>query len=78
MPERLKKFDICSKISENLRIILTLFHVFEDFDGYNVLFVTFDGNVYGFGQNSFGCCGLGHNCVVIEPQVIPELCDKNI
>ena len=78
MPERLKKFDICSKISENLRIILTLFHVFDDIKGYNVLFATFDGNVYGLGQNSFGCCGLGHNSIVNEPQVIPELCDKNI
>ena len=78
MPESLKKFDICSKISENLRIILTLFHVFDDFDGYNVLFATFDGKVYGFGQNSLGCCGLGHNCVVNEPQLIPELHNKNI
>src|SRR6202012_1297762 len=46
--------------------------------GLNVLFITRDDNVYGFGQNSFGCCGLGHNNVVNEPQVIPELCHKNI
>jgi alpha-tubulin suppressor-like RCC1 family protein len=42
------------------------------------LFITSDDKVYGFGQNSFGCCGLGHNSVVNEPQVIPELCHKNI
>ena len=54
------------------------FHIFDDEKGLNVLFITSDDNVYGFGQNSFGCCGLGHNSVVNEPQVIPELCHKNI
>ena len=42
------------------------------------MFITSDDKVYGFGQNSFGCCGLGHNSVANEPQVIPELCHKNI
>ena len=28
--------------------------------------------------NSSGCLGLGHNSVVEEPKLIPELCDKNV
>ena len=37
-----------------------------------------DDKVFGFGSNFSGCCGLGHNSVVKEPQIIPELCHKNI
>ena len=54
------------------------FHIFDDQKGYNVLFITSDDKVFGFGSNCFGCCGLGHNSVVNEPQIIPELCHKNI
>ena len=43
-----------------------------------LLFITSDDKVFGFGSNCFGCCGLGHNSVVNEPQIIPELCHKNI
>ena len=42
------------------------------------MFITSDDKVFGFGSNCFGCCGLGHNSVVNEPQIIPELCHKNI
>ena len=54
------------------------FHIFDDINGYNALFITSDDKVFGFGSNCFGCCGLGHNSVVNEPQIIPELCHKNI
>ena len=59
-------------------IKIKIFHVFDDEKGYNVLFITSDDKVFGFGSNCFGCCGLGHNSVVNEPQIIPELCHKNI
>ena len=72
------KFKICSNISEELKIEIKIFHVFDDMEGYNVLFITRDDKVFGFGSNSEGCCGLGHNSVVNEPQIIPELCHKNI
>src|ERR1700721_1489607 len=71
-------FEICSKIEQKLKKIVKAFHVFDDYKGLNVLFITSDDKVYGLGQNNFGCCGLGHNSVVNEPQVIPELCHKNI
>src|ERR1700692_410388 len=74
----LDHFKICSKIEPKLKKIVKAFHVFDDKNGLNVLFITSDDNVYGFGQNYCGCCGLGHNSVVNEPQVIPELCHKNI
>ena len=74
----LDQFKICSKIEPSLKKVLKTFHVFDDIKGLNVLFITSDDEVYDFGQNYFGCCGLGHNSVVNEPQVIPELCHKNI
>ena len=74
----LDHFEICSKIVPKLKKVVKAFHVFDDDEGLNVLFITSDDKVYGFGQNTFGCCGLGHNRVVNEPQVIPELCHKNI
>ena len=57
---------------------IKIFHVFSDEKGYNVLFITSDDKVFGFGSNCFGCCGLGHNSVVNEPQIIQELSHKNI
>ena len=74
----LDHFKICSKIEPKLKKIVKAFHVFDDKNGLNVLFITSDDNVYGFGQNRFGCCGFGHNYVVNEPQVIPELCHKSV
>ena len=57
---------------------IKIIHVFNDNNGKNILFITSDDKVFGFGSNGFGCCGLGHNSVVNEPQIIPELCHKNI
>ena len=63
------------KIKRDIRI----FHVFNDWiEKQNVLFIRSNDKVFGFGFNYFGCCGLGHNSVVNEPQIIPELCHKNI
>ena len=72
------EFILCSNISEDMKITIKIFHVFDDLNGYNVLFITSDDKVFGFGSNCCGCCGLGHNSVVNEPQIIPELCHKNI
>ena len=78
MSELLNRFSIFEKISEEIKNKIKLFHVFDDIKGQNVLFITSDDKVFGFGSNYFGCCGLGHNSVVNEPQIIPELCHKNI
>ena len=78
MSDLLKRFKIFSKISEEIKQGIKLFHVFDDKNGLNVLFITSDDKVFGFGSNHSGCCGLGHNSVVNEPQIIPELCHKNI
>ena len=74
----LDHFEICSKIEPKFKKSVKALHVFDDYKGLNVLFITSDDKIYGFGQNSLGCCGLGHNSVINEPQVIPELCHKNI
>ena len=74
----IEEFNLCSNISEEVITEIKILHVFDDEKGYNVLFITSDDKVFGFGSNCFGCCGLGHNSVVNEPQIIPELCHKNI
>ncbi len=48
----LDHFKICSKIEPKLKKIVKAFHVFDDEKGLNVLFITSDDKVYGFGQNS--------------------------
>ena len=73
----LKPFYIADKISIP-RSFIKFFHVFRDNFGYNILFITNDDNVYGLGDNYFGCCGLGHNDRVGEPQLIIELCYSNV
>ena len=74
----LNNFEIFNKINKEQKLVIDKFHVFDDEKGYNVLLITSDDKVFGFGSNCFGCCGLGHNSVVNEPQIIPELCNKNI
>jgi alpha-tubulin suppressor-like RCC1 family protein len=34
--------------------------------------------VFAFGDNKYGCLGLGHNNTVKEPKIINELCDQQI
>ena len=78
MSELLNRFKICSKISEEIKQNIKIFHVFNDKNGKNILFITSDDKVFGFGYNTYGCCGLGHDRDVNEPQIIPELCHKNM
>ena len=75
--EMLKKLTICNNNNLN-NFSIKYIHVFDDNNGFNVLFVSMDDNVYGFGSNQFGVCGLGHNKNAKDPQIIPELCDKDI
>ena len=73
----LKSFSIANKIGI-LKSFIKYFHAFRDIKGYYMLFVTNDNNVYGFGINSYGNCGFGHNNSVSEPKIITELCDKDV
>ena len=75
--EVLKKYTICKNSNLN-NFFIKYIHILDDKNGFNVLFVSMDDNVYGFGSNQWGVCGLGHNKNVKDPQIIPELCDKNI
>ena len=63
-PNILKPFSITKRI-EISKYIIKYFHVLN---GSNILFVTEEDYVYGFGTNDFGCCGLGHNSSVSEPK----------
>ena len=73
----LKPFTITNKLGA-LKSKVKYFHIFYDKNGYNMLFVTHDDIVYGFGSNLVGCCGLEHNTVESEPQLISELCNKDV
>ena len=73
----LKTFTITNKIGV-LRSFIEYFYIFFDGLGHNILFITNDDSVYGFGYNYHGGCGLGHNNSVSEPQIIKELCYENV
>ena len=78
MSQIIQKFKIFTKISEDFKTRIKSFDIFDDSRGSNLLFITSDDQVFSFGQNSSGCCGLGHNRPVSEPQLILELSHKKI
>jgi alpha-tubulin suppressor-like RCC1 family protein len=46
--------------------------------GTEVIIVTKNDKVYAFGENQFGCLGLGHKKSIKAPQIINKLCDQQI
>ena len=78
MSELINSLEIFDDISNDLKKVIKLFYVCENEKGYNVLFVTLNDKVFGFGSNDWGVCGIGHQIVVKEPQIIEELCDKSV
>ena len=78
MSELINNFEIFDVISNNIKKVIKRFYVFHDRKGYNVLFVTINDKVFGFGSNGYGVCGFGHQMVVNETKIIEELCDKSV
>ena len=70
MSDRLESFEICKKIPEIIAKQIKLFYIFDNNNNQNVLFVTNDDNVYGFGENKYGMIGLGHYDKVSKPTLI--------
>ena len=78
MSELIYNFEIFDVISNDIKKVIKRFYVFDNEKGNNVLFVTINDKVFGFGSNQWGVCGLGHRMVVKEPKIIEELCDKSV
>ncbi|CAG2170732.1 unnamed protein product [Oppiella nova] len=83
MATYMRKFPICNKIPETLKLNIKFIHVFNEYNpntqiynGYNALIITNDDKVYGLGDNFWGSLGLGHNKSIQSPQLIPELCHQ--
>ncbi len=74
----MEKFDVLKELNDEFRQRVKILYVFEDNIKYNVLIVTKDDKTYGFGVNSWGQLGLGHNRAVNEIQNVGELCDQQI
>jgi RCC1 and BTB domain-containing protein len=47
-------------------------------NGNDVLIVTKNDKVFAFGDNTYGCLGLGHYKAVKEIEIVNELCDQKI
>ena len=60
----INNFEIFDVISTDIKKVIKGFYVFDDTKGFNVLFVSFNDKVFGFGSNSYGVCGFGHQIVV--------------
>ena len=78
MSELLNRFEISSKINKEIKQIVRKFHVFDDDEKYNILLITEEDEVFLFGSIFFSGFGSGHKIAFNEPQIIPELCHKNI
>ena len=81
----LNSFEILRNIKDDdLKLFIKLFYVFKTYNetskiwSSNVLFVTIDDKVFGFGQNNYGVCGQGNNKRIEDPVIIDELCDKSV
>src|SRR5882724_5734167 len=77
MTQLLNKFSIFNTVANELKQQIKYFYIFVHFRR-NVIFITSDDKVFGFGDNYWGCLGLGHENEVKEPQIINELCFKKI
>ena len=78
MSELINSLEIFDEIPNKLKKVVKSLYVFDDQKGNNVLFVTLNDKVFGFGSNECGVCGFGHQMVVNEPKIIEELCDKSV
>ena len=72
----MNEFKIFTKISDDLKKNIKYFHVFNR--GDSVLFVTIDDKVFGFGWNSNGMLGFGHQIEVKSECEIIELRNQGI
>ena len=78
MSELINCLEIFDEIPNKLKKVIKSLYVFDDNKANNVLFVTLNDKVFGFGSNDWGVCGFGHQMVVNEPKIIEELCDKSV
>jgi hypothetical protein len=67
-----------NKLEKYLETIKIICVIADKYNDKNVIFVTNDDKVCGFGYNSTKCLGLGDSEKVTEPTLIQELCDKEI
>ena len=78
MSELINSLEIFDEIPNKLKKVIKSLYVFDERRGNNVLFVTLNDKVFGFGSNQWGVCGFGHQMVVNEPKIIEELCNKSV
>ena len=77
----LNDFKISDNIPDVIKKQVKYFYVFNNNNNElksNILLITSEDKVFGFGFNNNGVLGLGHNNVVKEVTEIPELREQNI
>ena len=77
----LGSFDFFSTSIKAYEKAIKYYYIFADskhYKRYNVLYVSHDNNVFGFGYNSFGVLGLAHDKKVKMPTEIYELSFRDI
>ena len=80
MSSILNELPIFDNLSESLKIVIKCFYVSKNkrSEKYFALLVTINDEVYGFGDNSFGKLGFGHNNDVNDWTLITQLCHQNV
>jgi alpha-tubulin suppressor-like RCC1 family protein len=68
---------VLNELKSNFFSNIKFFCVFGE-KGKEVIIVAKSDKVFAFGDNKYGCLGLGHNYAVKEPEIINELCDQQI
>ena len=81
MTDLLEHFEFFSKSITAYKKAIKYFYIFVDskhYKRYNILYVSHDYNVFGFGHNSYGVLGLAHDKKVKMPTEVDKLSFENI
>jgi RCC1 and BTB domain-containing protein len=70
-------WSVVNELKSEFVLNIKFFCVFGE-KGNEILIVTENDKVFAFGSNKYGCLGLGHYNAVKEPEIVNELCDKQV
>ncbi|CAB3385486.1 Hypothetical predicted protein [Cloeon dipterum] len=75
----LKKWPVLRRLNNKTSISLAIvIRCKDDDDSWNVICVTKDDKVYGYGANQFGCLGTANDLPIRQPVKIDALCGQKI
>ena len=73
-----KFVEIFKFVDDDLKSSIKSYYVFKTYSELNVLFITKNNEVFGFGENKYGVCGQGDDQSIEKPHPLRDLKNKNV